>query len=558
MSAVASRKIPLPKRPQHLKQLEEYLTTPTPLVLVLGAPGCGKSALIQDLIAQIQVNVRIIRLQGDPDLQPASLAQTLANHFDLLSVQAQGGAYRQQLDQMLIQLREQDTSVVLIVDDAQILPVAALAALSHLAIKQEGELIRLRVFLVGELELEEKVKTLQARLPPRVVVNPLTRKETYVYIRYCLTKLNHGIAFSPAQEVVDRIFQQSAGIPTAIAHATQEWLEEHVHDERFGVAEDPVQAAATLMAKTEVERDIDQHMMVDPETRSWGTPRTTMRRDPLDDMMDVSDLTEDASIMRTPRLGINKLKACVGIGVCVLAIGFWAWSHTERTASPAVGESHALVLAPTNDFSVSAAPVSTALTETSTSVASLQTAPAPVIAPVPVATEASEPVALTPVASVVPAPSAAPAVPPQTTAPVLSQSVEFGVMPGGADPEAIVKAQAAVVAAPPAVKMKPMVTKPMIAPAAKIAMLKPRGALPKVTGYTLQFFASHDRVHAVRFMNRHQLQGIATLTTVHRDGQVWYIVRCGNYPSRDAALLALDQMAIAVQALQPWAKAVDG
>ena len=129
---------------------------------------------------------------------------------------------------------------------------------------------------------------------------------------------------------------------------------------------------------------------------------------------------------------------------------------------------------------------------------------------------------------------------------------------GGGDQEALEKAQAAIVAAPP---VKPAVHKAaaqFIVESAPKAVVKPHPTIHHTaSGYTLQFFASHDRVHAERFMRKHQLRGIATLATAYRKGQVWYIVRCGNYPSRDAALLALDQMALAVQALQPWATTLD-
>ena len=221
--------IPLPKRPGQLKELQSIINSQSqPMVLITGQQGTGKTTLINDFVAQVQVTNRIVRLQGDKQLQPNHLTQLLSHHWHIDINADEKNTYRKQLDQILLDLAASERNSILIADGAHLLPLSTLAALSHLATKQEGNSIKLHLILVGEPELQKKVNTLQSNVPPNIVINPLTRKETAQYIRYCLARMNKGIGFSPDTKVVERIYEQSKGVPLSISQFTQEWLDTHL------------------------------------------------------------------------------------------------------------------------------------------------------------------------------------------------------------------------------------------------------------------------------------------------------------------------------------------
>ncbi len=93
--------------------------------------------------------------------------------------------------------------------------------------------------------------------------------------------------------------------------------------------------------------------------------------------------------------------------------------------------------------------------------------------------------------------------------------------------------------APPAVRPKPAPAPAAEAPpvparatgfSADWLLKQPRGA------YTLQLAGVRDRASAVRFIQHHGLGAEATILTTRRDGQAWYVLVHGYYPTRQAAL----------------------
>ncbi|MGE3772447.1 MAG: SPOR domain-containing protein, partial [Gammaproteobacteria bacterium] len=134
------------------------------------------------------------------------------------------------------------------------------------------------------------------------------------------------------------------------------------------------------------------------------------------------------------------------------------------------------------------------------------------------------------------------------------------VPPPAAAPEPIVAPKPAP--APPAPKPAPTPAAkppPVSSPApmkgtgfsADWLLKQPRGA------YTLQLAGVRDRASATRFIQRHGLGAEATVLTTRRDGQPWYVLVHGYYPTRQAALAAAARLPAAVRKeVKPWARTV--
>lgn len=103
-------------------------------------------------------------------------------------------------------------------------------------------------------------------------------------------------------------------------------------------------------------------------------------------------------------------------------------------------------------------------------------------------------------------------------------------------------------------------------PAAKSAPAKPSATPAAVNGdtwldkqkpgsYVVQLFGSRDREAAHRFIRQQGLTGKSNVVTTRRDGAPWYVVVTGPYATRVAAAAAIRGMAPALQKQKPWPRA---
>ncbi len=112
-------------------------------------------------------------------------------------------------------------TVVLVIDEAQNMPIATLERLRMLSNFETTEEKLVQIVLAGQPELEELLKIpsldpLRQRRAIRAVISPLTRKESIGYIEYRLSKAgaaDTGIFRKAALEI---LVKQARGIPRTI------------------------------------------------------------------------------------------------------------------------------------------------------------------------------------------------------------------------------------------------------------------------------------------------------------------------------------------------------
>lgn len=227
------------QRAHQLESLKRFLNASNPLMLVIGQEGLGKTSLINQLIADIQVKQRVICLQGEENLQPAQLTLLLSRHWDI-NINSYSERYRDQLDKIVLELAAHNQACALIVDDAECLPLATLAALAHLAIKQDTPHIHLHVLLLGKPTLLEKAGTLQSNAIPYLQLNPLSLQETHHYIKYCLSFMSDEKRPPPSHDIVNKIHAESKGVPAAIQQMTAAWLKQQVQSATLQKIQQPL------------------------------------------------------------------------------------------------------------------------------------------------------------------------------------------------------------------------------------------------------------------------------------------------------------------------------
>ncbi|MCH8157967.1 MAG: AAA family ATPase, partial [Nitrospinae bacterium] len=125
------------------------------------------------------------------------------------------------LNNFLLNQHEQGKSTVLIVDEAQNLPLDVMELLRLLSNLETEKEKLLQIIFVGQLELEEKLKLpelkqLNQRISIRYKISPLNRNETNNYISHRILVASGASSVSFARAAVTEVYSYSKGYPRLI------------------------------------------------------------------------------------------------------------------------------------------------------------------------------------------------------------------------------------------------------------------------------------------------------------------------------------------------------
>jgi general secretion pathway protein A len=205
-----------------LSNLEYGIASRKGMTLLVGEAGAGKTTLIRAAIAQQPERVHCVYL-NNPALTRSEFIEMLAELFGLSDkARASKTDLLLELEQLLVERREVDEATVLIVDEAQSLPLELLEEIRLLAnIETETEKL-LTVIIVGQPELADRLndralRQLKQRVALRCELRPLTAHETAAYLAGRIKAAGGVGAHVFTREAVTRIHEFSAGIPRTIS-----------------------------------------------------------------------------------------------------------------------------------------------------------------------------------------------------------------------------------------------------------------------------------------------------------------------------------------------------
>ncbi len=493
---------------QRIDLIEHLLEFGRQLIVLSGPPGSGKSTLLAAIAQAAGQRWTCVTIQGGPALQARVLLAQIADALDVdLSADGEPRMAHTMLRLRLSVLERAGKLTVLLVDDADELPPDAVAALVALA-RSEDQAAEARVLMTADQDHAGLLANLQRDRPQHGLVHvveipPLAEAQTAEFIaqRLSAVGLELGDCFSHAE--LQRIAAAAAGNPArVVALARQHHASQHA-----------------------ARRDAGGRGATARTSRS-GATKTPPR-------LALSRLAERPLLLFLPP--------------ALFALCAWWWLRDAGVA-------------PQEDETVVALELPT------------QPAPTPPAAVAPPPAEPSLPAAQVPaldprladngeqelIEIVLPDEP----VPPQPAAPPALAAAPVAPPPAAEPPP---------VAAPaptpprPAAAPKPIpkpvpapAPKPVPAPAPKALgysadwlLKQPRGA------YALQLAGVRDRAAAARFIQRHGLAAETAVLTTRRDGQAWYVLVHGYYPTRQAALAAAARLPAAVRKeVQPWARTI--
>ena len=205
-----------------LSTLEYAVTSRAGVTLLIGEAGSGKTTLIRAAMERQPSRVHCVHLHN-PVLTREEFFETLASAFGLSKRARQSKAVLlAELESLLRKRRDADETSVLIVDEAQSLPVPLIEEIRLLANIETNDCKLLSLILAGQPELadrlnEQALRQLKQRVALRCDLRPLTATETAGYIAGRLLIAGGAGATIFTQQAVAAIHEYAAGIPRTIS-----------------------------------------------------------------------------------------------------------------------------------------------------------------------------------------------------------------------------------------------------------------------------------------------------------------------------------------------------
>jgi MSHA biogenesis protein MshM len=219
---------------------------------VVGEVGCGKTVLCRQLLRTLQDEC-VMAYIPNPDLGPRDLMLALCQELGLrMPASATRHRLLDAIQRCLLSLAEQGRSVVVVIDEAQAIPVRTVESLRLLSNLETEKRKLLQIVLLGQPELDRKLARPEIRqLLQRITFSerlgpmPVERVGPYLRHRLAVAALDgRGDAdlFEPA--AVEAIARCSAGVPRLVNVLANKCLLLAFGEGRVRVRKDDVRLAA--------------------------------------------------------------------------------------------------------------------------------------------------------------------------------------------------------------------------------------------------------------------------------------------------------------------------
>ena len=203
-----------------LSTLVYGITSQKGVMALIGDVGTGKTTLCWALMRELPEHVQSA-LVLNPHLSDSELLAAILHDLGVEHGGATKGELMAALHNFLLGAGREGKTVVVILDEAQRMSVRALEQIRILSNLETPKRKLLQIVLVGQQELDEKLKRrelrqVDQRIGIRCSLRPLSKRETFRYIEHRLrvAGLVGTLPFRPG--ALSRIYRYSRGIPRVI------------------------------------------------------------------------------------------------------------------------------------------------------------------------------------------------------------------------------------------------------------------------------------------------------------------------------------------------------
>ncbi len=188
---------------------------------IVGAVGVGKTTILRSYLERAdRTHLKIIYV-FNARLSYEGLLRTIYRDLDLEIDTQDVVEMTNRLYEFLIEEYNQGNTVVLVIDEAQNMPIDTLEDLRMLSNLETSREKLIQIVLIGQPEFEEQLKEhrlrqLKQRLAIKSTILPLTEKESLEYIRYRLQKAGAAASSIFTRYALPAIIRKAKGIPRTI------------------------------------------------------------------------------------------------------------------------------------------------------------------------------------------------------------------------------------------------------------------------------------------------------------------------------------------------------
>jgi general secretion pathway protein A len=187
-------------------------------IAIVGGVGLGKTTVLRSYLDKADRSRLKIIYVFHANVSFENLLKTIYQELGLTIENEDAFIMVNKLHQFLIEEYRQGRNVVLIVDEAQNMPVETLENLRMLSNLETSSDKLIQIVLIGQTELDEmlksqKLRQLEQRIAVRAIIHPLKQEESLAYINHRLSKA--GMSGPPVfnNEALQLIAKQANGVP---------------------------------------------------------------------------------------------------------------------------------------------------------------------------------------------------------------------------------------------------------------------------------------------------------------------------------------------------------
>jgi len=198
-------------------------------ILITGEVGAGKTTLCRALLNKIEPDGTDTALILNPMFSGQELLQCILSDFGIQTEASTKKELLDSLNQFLLRQQIANRNSVLIIDEAQNLPLQVLEEVRILSNLETEKEKLLQIILMGQVELKEKLalprlRQLNQRISIRYHLQPLERAEVSRYIQHRLTVAGSSGDIHFTSRALQEIYHYSQGIPRLINLASDRAL----------------------------------------------------------------------------------------------------------------------------------------------------------------------------------------------------------------------------------------------------------------------------------------------------------------------------------------------
>lgn len=237
---------------KYLIELNEFTEENEPLLIVTGERGMGKTALLSAFYLSGEAPADMLVCKGRDTLTAEKLISKLIQEWHLDNP-PKGSTQSEMLTDILRQMQELPAPALLVIDNADQVPIATLAAIMYLCVLQKDERTVLQFILFGKPSFQKIINSLHQ---PDITFNtlqlaPMTLEETKIFLDETVKSMQPLNMPELSQATAETIYQQSLGVPRDIAHLAEEQL----HPEHF---ENQTTTDELTITEADIEPDMAQ------------------------------------------------------------------------------------------------------------------------------------------------------------------------------------------------------------------------------------------------------------------------------------------------------------